>query len=55
MNTQDHILIVDDDRELRVLLSDYLQKNGYRVSAVADGREHEHPFSHGALHHHILQ
>jgi two-component system OmpR family response regulator len=34
---QDHILIVDDDRELRVLLSDYLQKNGYRVSAVADG------------------
>ena len=35
---QDHILIVDDDRELRTLLGDYLQKNGYRVSAVADGR-----------------
>lgn len=38
MNVQDHILIVDDDREIRSLLSDYLQKNGYRVSAVADGR-----------------
>jgi len=35
---EDHILIVDDDQELRTLLCDYLQKNGYRVSAVADGR-----------------
>ena len=38
MNIQDHVLIVDDDREIRSLLSDYLQKNGFRVSAVADGR-----------------
>jgi two-component system OmpR family response regulator len=38
MNVQDHILIVDDDREIRSLLGDYLQKSGYRVSAVADGR-----------------
>jgi two-component system OmpR family response regulator len=38
MTNNDHILIVDDDRELRNLLSDYLQKNDYRVSAVADGR-----------------
>jgi len=38
MNVQDHILIVDDDREIRSLLSDYLQKSEYRVSAVADGR-----------------
>jgi two-component system, OmpR family, response regulator len=34
----DHILIVDDDAEIRDLLRDYLQKNGYRVTAVADGR-----------------
>lgn len=34
----DHILVVDDDRELRELLSDYLGKNGYRVSTVAEGR-----------------
>jgi len=38
MDAPDHILIVDDDREIRTLLSDYLQKNGFRASAVADGR-----------------
>ncbi len=30
-----HILVVDDDRRLRALLSTYLRKNGYRVSAAA--------------------
>ena len=34
----DHILIVDDDAEIRGLLRDYLEKNGYRVTAVADGK-----------------
>jgi two-component system, OmpR family, phosphate regulon response regulator OmpR len=38
MNPQDHILIVDDDREIRTLLGDYLQKHGYRTTAVADGK-----------------
>ncbi len=38
MSSQDHILVVDDDAEIRSLLSEYLQKNGYRVTAVADGR-----------------
>ena len=38
MTTQDHVLIVDDDREIRTLLGDYLQKHGYRTSAVADGK-----------------
>jgi two-component system OmpR family response regulator len=33
-----HILVVDDDREIRTLLSDYLQKNGYRATAVAEGK-----------------
>ncbi|WP_081161196.1 response regulator [Ensifer aridi] len=35
----DHILIVDDDREIRELVSAYLKKNGLRVTAVADGRQ----------------
>jgi two-component system OmpR family response regulator len=35
----DHILIVDDDPELRQLLGDYLDKNGFRVSSVADGQQ----------------
>ena len=38
MDTLDHILIVDDDAEIRSLLSQYLTKNGLRVTAVADGR-----------------
>jgi two-component system OmpR family response regulator len=38
MNAQDHVLVVDDDLEIRSLLRDYLQKNGYRVTAVADGK-----------------
>jgi two-component system OmpR family response regulator len=38
MSDAPHILVVDDDREIRTLLSDYLQKSGYRVSAVAEGK-----------------
>jgi len=38
MNAMDHILIVDDDRDIRDLLSEYLQKQGYRASVAADGR-----------------
>ena len=34
----DHLLVVDDDPGLRELLSDYLGRNGFRVSGVADGR-----------------
>ena len=37
MDAPDHILIVDDDAEIRSLLSQYLVKNGLRVTAVADG------------------
>lgn len=38
MNETDHILVVDDDAEIRNLLSEYLQKGGYRVTAVSGGR-----------------
>ena len=31
------ILIVDDDREIRTLLADYLQTNGYRCFMAAEG------------------
>jgi two-component system OmpR family response regulator len=34
-----HILVVDDDREIRDLLSRFLKKNGYRVDAAANGKE----------------
>ncbi|HML82351.1 MAG TPA: response regulator [Thiomonas arsenitoxydans] len=41
MDIPDHILIVDDDGEIRNLLSAYLQKNGLRVTAVGDGKAME--------------
>ncbi len=34
-----HILIVDDDQDIRTLLAEYLERNGFRVSALPDGRE----------------
>ena len=34
----DHILLVDDDRDIRDLVSAYLQKNGLRVSTAPTGR-----------------
>jgi two-component system OmpR family response regulator len=37
MNRPEHILIVDDDAEIRSLLRDYLERNGMRAEAVADG------------------
>jgi len=36
-NSSDHILVVDDDPEIRHLLKQYLEKNGYQVTAVGDG------------------
>ena len=33
----DHILVVDDDAEIRALISEYLTRQGFRVTAVADG------------------
>jgi len=35
--TQDHILVVDDDPEIRRLLQTYLERNGLHVTAVGDG------------------
>lgn len=37
MNSSDHILVVDDDPEIRQLLRQYLEKNGCRVTTVGDG------------------
>jgi two-component system OmpR family response regulator len=38
MTMPDHLLVVDDDAELRALLREYLQRNGYRVTVVPDGK-----------------
>lgn len=39
MKSDPHILIVDDDKEIRVLLQDFLQRHGLRVSVAADAEE----------------
>jgi len=38
MEAAPHLLVVDDDREIRDLLSRFLRKHGFRVTAAADGR-----------------
>jgi two-component system, OmpR family, response regulator len=39
MERADHVLIVDDDAELRALLGEYLGRNGFRISLAMDGME----------------
>jgi len=39
MDSRVHILVVDDDAEIRGLVAEYLRKNGYQVSAARDGTE----------------
>ena len=39
MQDSPHILVVDDDREIRDLLSRFLGKHGFRVTVARDGRE----------------
>jgi two-component system OmpR family response regulator len=34
-----HILVVEDDGEMRTLIAKFLRQNGYRVTGVRDGRE----------------
>lgn len=36
---QKRILVVDDDEDIRNLLQEYFERNGFRVEAVADGQE----------------
>ena len=38
LERSDHILVVDDDAEIRTLLTRYLEKNGRRATAVGDGK-----------------
>ncbi len=38
MNDRPHILVVDDDTDIRTLLCEYLEGQGYRATAVADAK-----------------
>ena len=39
MRNAPHVLVVDDDREIRDLLARFLRGHGYRIETAADGRE----------------
>lgn len=39
MDHVDHIMIVDDDREIRELVGNFLKKNGLNVTFAAEGRQ----------------
>lgn len=39
MAERPHVLIVDDEQEIRSVLSQYLEKHGLRATPAADGRE----------------
>ena len=39
MKSAPHILVVDDDREIRDLLARFLCRHGFRIEAAADGQE----------------
>lgn len=49
MERTPHILVVDDDREIRDLLARFLKKHGLRVSTAADGREMKRALDEGAI------
>jgi two-component system OmpR family response regulator len=39
MDRSDHVLVVDDDAEIRKLLAQYLVNSGFRVSLASDGTQ----------------
>ena len=48
--TTPHILVVDDDREIRDLLARFLERHRIRVTAVRDGREARRAWTNGHYH-----
>ncbi len=38
MEKREHLLVVDDDPEIRALLRDYLDQNSFRTTTAADGK-----------------
>jgi len=39
MDTLSHILVVDDDRDIRGLLAEYLDANGFKTLTATNGTE----------------
>ena len=50
MEVTPHILLIDDDREIRDLLARFLEKHGLRVTPARDGREARRAWPAGHYH-----
>jgi two-component system OmpR family response regulator len=50
MDATPHILVIDDDREIRDLLARFLERHRIRVTAVRDGREARRAWTNGHYH-----
>jgi two-component system OmpR family response regulator len=50
MENMPHILVVDDDREIRELLAKFLERQRFRVTTARDGKEARRSFSNGHFH-----
>jgi two-component system OmpR family response regulator len=50
MDQMPHILVVDDDREIRELLARFLERHQLRVTVVRDGREARRAWTNGHYH-----
>ena len=44
-----HILVIDDDQDIRTLLAEYLERNGFRVTTLPDGTDLERTLDERAI------
>jgi two-component system OmpR family response regulator len=49
MDIGPHLLVIDDDHEIRDLLTRFMEKNGFRITAVRDAREARRAWTRGAF------
>jgi two-component system OmpR family response regulator len=49
MEIRPHLLVIDDDHEIRDLLTRFMEKNGFRITAVKDAREARRAWTRGAF------
>jgi two-component system OmpR family response regulator len=49
MDIRPHLLVIDDDHEIRDLLQRFMEKNGFRITAVRDAREARRAWTRGAF------
>jgi two-component system, OmpR family, response regulator len=49
MDIRPHLLVIDDDHEIRHLLTRFLEKNGFRITSVRDAREARRAWTRGAF------